>query len=60
MKNLIRAVIGRSRTVIVAYIVIILAGVLSYIALPKQAEPDISFPLVFVQGVAENGPPDRQ
>ena len=58
MKNVIQAVIGRSRTVIVAYLVIILAGVLSYISLPKQAEPDISFPLVFVQLFLEGASPE--
>ena len=58
MKNAIQAVIGRSRTVIVAYIVIIIAGVLSYISLPKQAEPDISFPLVFVQMFLEGASPE--
>ncbi|MFQ5609325.1 MAG: efflux RND transporter permease subunit, partial [Woeseiaceae bacterium] len=58
MISAINAAIGRSRTVMVAFAVIIAAGVLSYRALPKQAEPDVPFPLIFVQLFLEGSSPE--
>ncbi len=58
MISSIHAAIGRSRTVMVAFLVIIGAGVLSYRALPKQAEPDVPFPMIFVQMFLEGSSPE--
>ncbi len=58
MINAINAAIGRSRTVMVAFLVIIGAGIISYQALPKQAEPDIQFPMIFVQMFLEGSSPE--
>jgi len=58
MLSAINAAIGRSRTVMVAFLVIVGAGVFSYRALPKQAEPDVSFPLIFVQIFLEGSSPE--
>jgi multidrug efflux pump len=58
MISAINAAIGRSRTVTVAFLVIIGAGVISYNALPKQAEPDVQFPMIFVQMFLEGGSPE--
>jgi len=54
----INAAIGRGRTVMVAFLVIIGAGIYSYGALPKQAEPDITFPLIFIQIFLEGSSPE--
>ncbi len=54
----INAAIGRSRTVMVAFLVIIAAGIVSYRALPKQAEPDVQFPMIFIQMFLEGGSPE--
>ena len=58
MISIINAAIDRSRTVFVAFLVIIGAGVLSYNALPKQAEPDVPFPMIFVQLFLEGSSPE--
>ena len=58
MISAINAAIGRSRTVLVAFLVIIFAGVMSYRALPKQAEPDVPFPMIFVQMFLEGSSPE--
>ncbi|MDP6414036.1 MAG: efflux RND transporter permease subunit, partial [Gammaproteobacteria bacterium] len=54
----INAAIGRSRTVMVAFLVIIAAGIVSYRVLPKQAEPEIQFPMIFIQMFLEGGSPE--
>jgi multidrug efflux pump len=58
MKLAIGAVINRSRTVMVAFLVIVGAGIVSYNALPKLAEPEVAFPLVFVQLFLEGVSPE--
>jgi len=58
MKSTIGAVIDRSRTVLVAFMVVIGAGIVSYNALPKLAEPEVAFPLVFVQLFLEGVSPE--
>jgi len=58
MISAINAAISRSRTVTVAFLVIIGAGIFSYRALPKQAEPDVQFPLIFIQIFLEGSSPE--
>lgn len=38
----------RSRTVILSLVVIIVSGVVTYINVPKEAEPDINIPMIYV------------
>ena len=38
----------RSRTVVLTLAVIIIAGVATYIAVPKEAEPDLNIPFIYV------------
>jgi len=38
----------RSRTVLLSLAVIIIAGVITYINVPKEAEPDLNIPIVYV------------
>jgi len=38
----------RSRTVIMSLAVIIISGVITYINVPKEAEPDINIPMIYV------------
>ncbi|RMF98354.1 MAG: efflux RND transporter permease subunit [Gammaproteobacteria bacterium] len=56
MTSFIDAAVGRSRTVIIAFLVIVVAGIASYRTMPKENEPDIAFPYinvqVFLEGVA--------
>jgi len=54
----IDAVIGRSRTMMIAFVAIIVAGVSAYYAIPKEAEPDVSFPYIYVQMTLEGVSPE--
>jgi multidrug efflux pump len=58
MISAIDAAIGRTRTVIVAFIVIVIAGVVSYRSMPKENEPDIAFPYINVVMVLEGVAPE--
>ena len=39
---------GRSRTVILGLVSVLIAGVLAYMTVPKEAEPDIEIPIIYV------------
>jgi multidrug efflux pump len=47
--QLIDAAMARSRTVILGLIFILVAGLYAYMTIPKEAEPDIEIPLIYVQ-----------
>ncbi len=46
--RIIDTAMRRSRTVIMSLIVIIISGVVTYISVPKEAEPDINIPMIYV------------
>ncbi|MBE8190985.1 MAG: efflux RND transporter permease subunit, partial [Alphaproteobacteria bacterium] len=48
MNRFIAAFVGRSRTVLTAMIVVFFAGVASFLALPREADPDIDIPIFFI------------
>ena len=48
MNAIVDAAIARSRTVMLILVVAVLAGVASYVGLPKEADPDIPIPVFFV------------
>ncbi|MGI9451280.1 MAG: efflux RND transporter permease subunit, partial [Geminicoccaceae bacterium] len=48
MNTLIRASFSRSRTVLLALVLILVAGVQAYRDIPKEADPDVSIPIVYV------------
>lgn len=48
MKTVIDAALSRSRTVLSALFLILVCGTVAYIEIPKEAEPDINIPLIFV------------
>jgi multidrug efflux pump len=58
MKNIIEAATNRSRTVLIAFLVIIGAGIVSYYTLPKEAEPEIDIPFIYVQVNLEGVSPE--
>jgi multidrug efflux pump len=45
---LIDAAIGRARTVVAALILILIAGAYAYVTIPKEAEPDVNIPILYV------------
>jgi multidrug efflux pump len=48
VKRFIAAAIDRSRVVILALLTLFLAGVLTYEAMPKEAQPDVEIPYIYV------------
>ncbi len=49
MNSLIEALIDRARTVVVLFLIIVVAGLVSYQEMPKEGEPDVEFPLAHVE-----------
>ncbi|MGI9290900.1 MAG: efflux RND transporter permease subunit [Gammaproteobacteria bacterium] len=58
MKKIIEAATNRSRTVMIAFLVIVGAGIVSYISIPKESEPDIDIPFIYVEAVLEGVSPE--
>lgn len=48
MNALISAFINRPRPVILILVLLIIAGITSYVSVPKEAEPDIDIPQIYV------------
>ncbi|MGB0748916.1 MAG: efflux RND transporter permease subunit [Magnetospiraceae bacterium] len=48
MKALVDVALGRSRTVIATLILILVAGAYSYQVIPKESDPDINIPIIYV------------
>ena len=48
MNALIDAAIDRARTVVAALVLILIAGAYAYVTIPKEADPDVQIPILFV------------
>ncbi len=48
MNRLIDASFARARTVLAALLLILIAGMQAYVGIPKEADPDVQIPLVYV------------
>ena len=48
MHAMIDGALGRKRTMMMLFLLIIVAGIVSYITIPKEAEPDITIPYIYV------------
>ncbi len=48
MNSLIDAAFDRSRTVVLLLIFLVIAGALAYRAIPKESEPDVPIPIIYV------------
>ena len=46
--NMIELAMLRSRTVVLSLLVVLIGGIVAYITIPKEAEPDIEIPIVYV------------
>ena len=53
MTNALAVILSRPKTVLVMMIVMIIAGVVTYITIPKEANPDIDVPVYFVSVVQQ-------
>ncbi|MDJ0944177.1 MAG: efflux RND transporter permease subunit [Kiloniellales bacterium] len=48
MKALIDAALGHSRTVLATLVLVLIAGTYAYVTVPKEADPDINIPIIYV------------
>ena len=48
MNTLIDAAIGRARTVLALLVLLLLVGGYAFVAIPKEADPDVNIPIVYV------------
>ena len=48
MNSLIEASFKRSRTVFVALVLILVAGTVAYVTIPKESDPDVQIPVLYV------------
>lgn len=48
MKNAIEAALGHARTVLMVLALILITGTISYINIPKESDPDINIPIIYV------------
>jgi len=48
MKNAIEAALGHARTVLLSLALILIAGTISYNNIPKESDPDINIPIIYV------------
>ena len=48
----------RSRTVVLSLLVVLIGGIVAYMTIPKEAEPDIEIPIIYVSIVHEGISPE--
>jgi multidrug efflux pump subunit AcrB len=46
--QIIETAMSRSRTVVLSLLVILIAGMVAYATIPKEAEPDIEIPVIYI------------
>lgn len=58
MNAFIEAAIGHSRTVLTSMVLLVAAGIISFISIPKEADPDIPIPIFYVSIVHQGISPE--
>lgn len=58
MNNLIYAALTRTRTVLMMFVLLIVAGAVTYANIPKEAEPDVPIPFIYVSIVHDGISPE--
>ncbi|MDP6067751.1 MAG: efflux RND transporter permease subunit [Alphaproteobacteria bacterium] len=48
MNTIINAALDRSRTVLLTLVLILVSGVVAYVNIPKESDPDIDIPIIYV------------
>ncbi len=48
METLIRAALDRSRATLLMFVCLLIAGIAAYVAIPKEANPDVAIPMMYV------------
>ena len=58
MNNLIYAALTRTRTVLMMFVLLIVAGTVTYINIPKESNPDVPIPIIYVSIVHDGISPE--
>jgi multidrug efflux pump len=58
VNRLIAACLGRSRTVLLILVLILVGGVQAYLGIPKEADPDVQIPIIYVAMTHEGISPE--
>lgn len=58
MKSLILAAFSRSRTMVMLFVLILVTGAVSYVSIPKESEPDVQIPIIYVSVTHEGISPE--
>ena len=58
MTALIDAALGHSRTVLLALLLVLISGTIAYIAIPKESQPDVNIPNIYVSMTHEGISPE--
>ena len=58
MNSLIDAAFSRGRTVVLIFVMILLMGASAYLTIPKESEPDIAIPMIYVSVTYEGIAPE--
>ena len=58
MNAIIDAAFERTRTIVLAFVMIVVLGAIAYTTIPKEAEPDIQIPIIYVSMTYEGISPE--
>jgi multidrug efflux pump len=58
MQHLINAFMDRSRSTLSVLVALLIAGIVAYISIPKEAEPDVKIPIIYVSVAFDGISPD--
>lgn len=48
MRAIIDAALGRARTVLATLVLVLVAGAISFVSIPKESSPDVNIPIIYV------------
>lgn len=58
MNSIIDGILGRTRTVLTTMVLLVAAGIISFITIPKEADPDIPIPIFYISIVHQGISPE--
>lgn len=58
MNDMIQAILNRTRTVLMVFVLLMVAGAVTYVNIPKESNPDIPIPVVYVSIVHDGISPE--
>ena len=58
MRGMISSLLTRTRTVLMVFALLLISGAITYINIPKEAEPDIPIPVIYVSIIHDGISPE--